>query len=46
MEQEFSFIIEEEVYEKFYLAVHLAKEDDGKIVSIWSEVEEVIIKVS
>ena len=30
MEQEFSFIIEEEVYEKFYLAVHLAKEDEGK----------------
>lgn len=30
MEQEFSFTIEEDVYEKFYLAVHLAKEDEGK----------------
>ena len=30
MEQEFSFTIEEDVYEQFYLAVHLAKEDEGK----------------
>ena len=28
MEQRFSFIIEEDVYEKFNLAVHLAKEDE------------------